>query len=314
MTAPGASSPSSHDVARPVVPRQRTAETSWTEIDGGVPEELIRLARRCFVADGGLPLAGEAGFLRRRWDADGAVRFGLRGPAGELVAAGVVSPGADGPIVTGLVDPGARRLGLGSRLIDHALDVAGSLGSGAVTVESESLTSDAAALFASRGLRRVFAEDVLWIDLTWYSRRPSWPVGTTVTDWKPGSAERFFAVYEASFRGRPGYPGPTAAEWIAENENDDEFRPGWSLLASVPGAGDAGFVTAAVGWIVQVGVVPAARRHGLARALVIEALRRMTADGQPEAWLTVNVNNPGAARLYHELGFTSHGRRARYRP
>jgi ribosomal protein S18 acetylase RimI-like enzyme len=76
--------------------------------------------------------------------------------------------------------------------------------------------------------------------------------------------------------------------------------------------GDAGFVTAAVGWIVQVGVVPGARRRGLARALVTEALRRMTAAGEPEAWLNVNVNNPGAAALYRRLGFADRGQRARY--
>jgi ribosomal protein S18 acetylase RimI-like enzyme len=238
----------------------------------------------------------------------------LRGASGELVAAGVVCPGADGPIVTGLVDPLARGCGVGGRLLDHALGAARSLSRGLVTVETESLTDRAVELFESRGLRPVFAEDVLWIDLTWFDGQPTWPHGTAVTTWTADVAGRFFEVYAASFRGRPGYPGPAAAEWIADNEADDEFRPGWSLLAFLPGVGDAGFLIASVGWIVQVGVVPAARRRGLGRALVTEALRRMTADGEPEAWLTVNVNNPGAARLYHELGFTSHGRRARYQP
>jgi mycothiol synthase len=287
-------------------------DAPWSDVGGDVPEELVRLARRCLVADGGLPLAGDPGFLRRRWGAVGAVRFGLRGSSGELAAAAVVCPGADGPIVTGLVDPVVRGCGVGGRLVDRGLAVAGSLSQGVVTVESESLTAPADALFGSRGLRPVFAEDVLWIDLTWFDARPRWPAGAAVTTWSGDLAERFFEVYAASFRGRAGYPGPSAAEWIAEHEADDEFRPGWSLLARLPGVGDAGFVTGAVGWIVQVGVVPAARRQGLARALVTEALRRMAADGQPEAWLTVNVNNPGAARLYRDLGFTSHGRRARY--
>jgi len=300
------------------VPRPRPAaegrpDLPWAELGADVPEELVRLARRCLVADGGLPLAAEPGFLRRRWAATGAVRFGLRGSSGELVAAGVVCPGADGPIVTGLVDPSARGCGVGGRLLDHSLATAGSLSRGVVTVESESLTAGAASLLGSRGLRPVFAEDVLWIDLTWFDGRPRWPAGTAVTTWSGELAERFFDVYAAAFRSRPGFPAPAAAEWIAENEGDDEFRPGWSLLAHVPGIGDAGFVTAAAGWIVQVGVIPAARRRGLARALVTEALHRMAVDGEPEAWLNVNVDNPGAARLYHELGFTPRGRRARYR-
>jgi ribosomal protein S18 acetylase RimI-like enzyme len=290
-------------------------EAPWVEVAGDVPEELVRLARRCLVADAGLPLAGEPGFLRRRWGAVGGVRFGLLGVTGVLVAAGVVCPGADGPIVTGLVDPAVRGHGVGGRLLDHGLAVAEkfALGSdGVVTVETESLTSGVAALFASRRLQRVFAEDVLWIDLSWFDERPRWPAGAKVTTWCSEVAERFFAVHAASFRERPGYPGPSAAEWIADNEADDEFRPGWSLLATLPGFGDAGFLTAAVGWIVQVGVIPAARCHGLGRALVTEALRRMAADAEPEAWLNVNVNNPGAARLYRDIGFTDHGRRARF--
>jgi ribosomal protein S18 acetylase RimI-like enzyme len=72
-------------------------------------------------------------------------------------------------------------------------------------------------------------------------------------------------------------------------------------------------VTAAVGWIVQVGVMPAVRGRGLGRALITEALSRMAADGEREAWLNVNVDNPGAAQLYRRLGFTDRGRRARYR-
>jgi ribosomal protein S18 acetylase RimI-like enzyme len=301
-------------------------DVPWVEVGADVPEELVRLARRCLVADGGFPLAGEPGFLRRRWGADGAARFGLRGSSGELMAAGVVGPGPDGPIVTGLVDPGARGCGIGGRLLDHGLAVARSLipavsGAGAVsaarspgkvTVETESLTARTVALFASRGLRRIFAEDVMAIDLTWFDGRPHWPAEATVTTWSRDRAERFFDAYTASFRSRPGFPAPSAAEWIAENEDDDEFRPAWSLLASLPGVGDAGFLTAAVGWIVQVGVVPGARRRGLARALITEALHRMSGDGEPEAWLNVNVGNPGAAELYQELGFTPRGRRARY--
>src|SRR4051812_40794142 len=106
-------------------PRTSTAAgepaEAWVGIDGTVPAELVELARRCLAADGGLPQAAEPSFLRRRWGAVGGVRFGRRGPSGRLLAAGVVCPGVDGPIVTGLVDPDARGCGVGSRLLDHAL-------------------------------------------------------------------------------------------------------------------------------------------------------------------------------------------------
>jgi ribosomal protein S18 acetylase RimI-like enzyme len=130
--------------------------------------------------------------------------------------------------------------------------------------------------------------------------------------WSGETAERFFAVYQAAFRERPGYPGWTAAEWIADNDDDPDFRADWSVLATLPGMGDVGFVTAAAGWIVQVGVVPVARGRGLAAALIGVALGRMAAGGATEAWLNVNVDNPSAAGLYRRLGFAPAGRRARF--
>ncbi|WP_430779968.1 GNAT family N-acetyltransferase [Actinoplanes sp. G11-F43] len=139
-----------------------------------------------------------------------------------------------------------------------------------------------------------------------------WAPGIEITEWAPGTGSRFHAVYAAAFRERPGFPDPPAAEWIEETAEEDDFRADWSLLATVPGIGDAGFVTATEGWIVQVGVVPAARGTGLGAALIRESLRRAAAAGFGESWLCVNADNP-AANLYRRLGFQHRGRRARYR-
>jgi mycothiol synthase len=266
-------------------------------------DALIALAARCLDSDGGLPLAADPDFLRRRWTTP--TTMAVRDSGGRLVAAGAVR---DCAVFTGLVDPAARGAGLGSRLLDWGLDRPGP-----VTVETEGLTPAAEALFASRGLRQVFAEDVMRIDLTGAVAQAAWPHGSALTTWSDATADRFAAVYDAAFRDRPGFPGRPVAEWIAELTEDDDFRPDWSILASLPGLGDAGFVTAAVGWIVQVGVVPAARGRGLGAALVAASLARRRSAGETEAWLDVNVDNPGAAALYRRLGFTAAGRRARYR-
>jgi ribosomal protein S18 acetylase RimI-like enzyme len=217
---------------------------------------------------------------------------------------------AGGATVTVLVGPEIRPRGYAAELLDWGLDEAARR-DGPVTVETESLTPALAELFASRGLVQVFAEDVMRIDLTRPVPVAAWPEGTTLLEWSAETAPRFFAVYQAAFRERPGFPGMPAEEWISDVAGDDEFRPGWSVLAEVPGIGDAGFVTAAVGWIVQVGVRPDARGNGLGAALVEEALGRMVADGAVEAWLDVNVNNV-AIVLYRRLGFRVEGRRARY--
>jgi mycothiol synthase len=283
--------------------RSSSASPAWSPLSDGEFDELVALAARCLDADGGLPLAADPEFLRRRWTTPATVA--VRDAGGRLLAAGAVR---DGPRFTGFVDPVARGAGLGSRLLDWGLDRPGT-----VTVETEGLTPAAEALFAARGLRQVFAEDVMRIDLSGEVPDAVWPDGIGLAAWSDATAGRFAAVHDAAFRERPGFPGLPAAEWIADVAEDDDFRPDWSILASVPGLGDAGFVTAAVGWIVQVGVIPAARGRGLGAALVSAALDRMRAEGVTEAWLDVNVDNPGAAALYRRLGFTVAGRRARYR-
>jgi mycothiol synthase len=286
-----------------------TDAVTWTSLSEGDLDDLAALATRCLAADGGLPQADAPAFLRRRWAAAGVLTTAVRGDDGRLLAAGALrpSPSGAGSIFTGLVDPAARGRGIGSRLLDWGLAECAR----PVTVETESLTAAARELFAARGLRQVFAEDVMRIELSAAPPAGPWPAGTVLTDWSDATSGRFFAVYEAAFRERPGFPGWTAQEWIDAVADDDEFRPRWSVLASLPGLGDAGFITATVGWIDQVGVAPAARGSGLGAALIGETLTRMRADGATEAWLNVNVNNP-ASRLYRRLGFEDRGRRARF--
>src|SRR5690349_2163621 len=300
-----------------------TDSVTWAQLPFEDEAELVALAGRCLAADGGLPLAADPAFLRGRWRAADISTVQGRDHAGRLVAAGAARPttATGGVTFCGLVDPGARDRGIGTHLLTWGLarstDESRPVGNRSpraeprVTVETESLTAAAEELFAAHGLRQVFAEDVMRIDLAEGVPEAAWPAGAQVAAWSAADATRFHQVYEAAFRERPGFPSWTAAQWIADVTEDDDFRPSWSMLATVPGLGDAGFVTAAVDWIVQVGVAPAARGRGLGGALVTEALRRMHADGATHAWLDVNVDNP-AARLYRRLGFEHRGRRARF--
>jgi ribosomal protein S18 acetylase RimI-like enzyme len=273
------------------------------------------LYERALARDGGQPFAADE-WLLRRWFIDevedslavfGAERL-VGACAWRLTGAGHDRRAA----IAGQVDPSERRRGLGGQLIDFAL--AGADAGAGVLVETESLSAGADALYRSRGLARVFAEDVMTRPLTGglpdVAARPD--VG--FTEWSDAVSERFFAVYETSFRDRPGFPGWSYAEWIRWITSGDDFRADLTLLASVRGT-DVGFVASdGGGWIAQVGVSPAARRQAVATTLIIEVLRRMRADGQTRAVLNVNVNNPGAIAAYRRLGFRRTGRRARYEP
>jgi ribosomal-protein-alanine N-acetyltransferase len=64
--------------------------------------------------------------------------------------------------------------------------------------------------------------------------------------------------------------------------------------------------------ILTVGVVPEARRRGVARALVRELVREAVRRGAVEAFLEVRVDNPAARALYADEGFAEVGARPGY--
>jgi mycothiol synthase len=289
---------------------------TWRELAAEKPhgadelDSVAGLAARCVAVDGGLPLVADVSFLRRRFAGEG-VRTLVAEAAGTLVAAAPVGAQNHAGVreyrATGLVDPSWRGRGLGARLLDWQLDPA----SGPVTVETEALTPAAEKLFASRGLACTFAEDVLRFEV---SGTPVPAIGVpddvVLRPWDADLAPRFFAAYSAAFADRPGFPGWPLETWVDWVAGDDDFRPQWSLLATENDA-DLGFICCADEWVVQVGVVPAARGRRLGAALVCAALERMRADGATVAYLDVNVDNP-AAQLYRRLGFADVGRRARF--
>ncbi len=268
-------------------------------------DAVADLVRRRLAVDGGLPLVAEPGFLAGRYGPP-ATLFTATGADGALTAAAGVRARDAAAVVAFVADPGPDA----GPVLDAALAHARALAA-PVEVESEFVTGWAQTLFAERGLRPVFAEDVLRYDLAAPLPPVPLPDGVTILPWADDLAPRFFAVYAAAFAERPGFPGWTADQWTGWTV-DDEFRPAASLLATDTSGTDIGFVTSANGWIVQVGVVPEARGGGLGAALLVEALRRHRDAGSAEVLLDVSVDNP-AGRLYRRMGFTAVGRRGRFR-
>jgi mycothiol synthase len=139
--------------------------------------------------------------------------------------------------------------------------------------------------------------------------------------WDSENRHDFFAVYEAAFRERPGFPGWCAEEWLSLVADDPTFRPDLSFLASVGGQA-LGFVTNAeseqdpqhTGYLIQVGVTPTWRGQGLGATLTLRSLQAWRANGRQAMMLHVNINNPGALHLYQRLGFVTSKRRGKFRP
>jgi mycothiol synthase len=289
---------------------------SWRSLGEPDLPAVTELARECLSADGGQPFAAHPGFLRRCYLSGAETYAGFAGARLVCVSSlrrASPDPAGTGPsaaaVTTGLVHPAWRRRGIGGYAYDWAADRAGP---GGVLAETEALGDGAHALYLGKGLSQVFAEDVMQLAAPAQVPPAHPPAGLTLSPWGQADPERFYAVYQASFRERPGFPGWAPARWVEWISDDEDFRAEWTLLATLGGT-DVGFIAGeAAGWITQMGVVPSARGHDIGARLIGETVRRMRSAGEASITLNVNVNNPRAAALYRRLGFTRIGRRARY--
>lgn len=106
--------------------------------------------------------------------------------------------------------------------------------------------------------------------------------------------------------------------WTDGNISDEEYLafmqlPGYDcdldLIAVAP---DGVIAATVIGWLDavnhigcfgQVGALPAYRRQGMTRALMLEGLRRMQERGMRRACVSTGVSNVPAIRLYQSVGF-----------
>ena len=301
----------------------------WRPIGRNNLEAIIELSQTCHAVDGGIGEMFEPDNIESRFLPDEpSTGIGAYASDGCLVACASVSinsdPGRQRARIVGQVHPDFRRRGIGTYLMQWSQEQAKVLLAGVaepqrvMEVETESLTDSARRLYLAHGFSCVFEEFTMEMDLHLPLPDRPLPQDVTITNWQSNLAEHFFQAYDTSFRERPGFPGYSATQWIAQvTEND--HKPEWSLLARVNDE-PVGFTIGNInqtkdspcGEIWKIGVIPTQRRRGLASALLVETMRQMQEAGASSADLTVNINNPEAIQAYSRLSFIIIGRYARF--
>lgn len=227
---------------------------------------------------------------------------------GNLVALGWVEALDDKGIAVGVVRPDRRGRGLGSQLIDRSEQRL--LERGVKRIHNVTLAPDAAApaLLESRGYHEVRRFWEMTIELG--EEPPAGPVlpaGFRLEAFSTDSARTFHAALEEAFAEHWEYEPEPYEEWWPRQVAKPDHDP--SLWYVISDGDEVAAVTrndperSGGGWIGAIGVRPAWRGRGLAKALLLHSFREFHRRGQRRVGLGVDSENgTGATHLYESVG------------
>ena len=301
-----------------------TGEASHTEVSVSgqlAPEAaaaVLSLVQQAAEEDGVSPLS-EHVMLHLRYGGDRQARNVLVRAGGELAGYGHLDPTdpVEGPSGEMVVDPGARRTGIGLRLLTALLSEAGAAG---LRLWAHGDLPGASALAAAAGLDRDRALWQMRRSLQTRIDRPELASGISVRTFEPGRDEdAWVALNHLAFARHPEQ-GAWTREDLDMREREPWFDPDGFFLAERAGeiigfhwtkihggssqADADGHGHEAIGEVYVVGVDPSARGTGLGRALTLIGLRYLRSRGLAQVMLYVDETNTAAIRLYESLGFT----------
>lgn len=223
----------------------------------------------------------------------------------------------------GGVHPGYRGQGVGSALLAWAERAAWPLHDErfagrplALTTRCLATCVSAVGLFAAHGYRQSRRFLRMTVDLTGEIPEPVTPDRVQIAGFTPERSADARLVHDEAFRDHWGSTDSSEENW-AHFLGFEAFRPEFSFLA-YDGAEPLGLIlaqeydsyTKATGrldlYIPTIGTRRAARRRGIASALLARALHTARARGFESATLDVDADSPtGAVRLYERTGFVT---------
>lgn len=237
--------------------------------------------------------------------------------AGRVVGYAQLDRGGAVPTAQLVVDPPARRRGVGRALLEAAAGGEPGPGGtpGPLEVWAHGDLPAARALAATAGFVPVHELWRMTADLVRHApAEPEWPAGCAVRPFVPGRDEAaWLAVNAAAFADHPEQ-GRWTPHDLAAREREPWFDPAGFLLAHAADGALVGFAWTKVhpageladepvGEVYVLGVAPAAQGSGLGRALTAAGLVHLVGRGLRTAVLWVAGDNAAAIRTYRRAGF-----------
>ena len=227
---------------------------------------------------------------------------------GGLVALGWIEKHEDTGIAVGVVHREQRGRGLGSTLVDRSEERLRALG--AARIHNVTLAPDNAAppLLESRGYREVRRFWDMTIELgDDLPPDPQLPADFRLEPFSSELARAFHAALEEAFAEHWEYePQPFEKWWERQVAKPDHDPSLWFLVRTgedVVAATRNDPERSGGGWIGAIGVRPAWRGRGLAKALLLHSFREFHRRGKRRVGLGVDSQNAtGATRLYEGIG------------
>jgi mycothiol synthase len=294
---------------------ERAAETTVSgPLASADAAAVLDLVTRAAEEDGVSPLS-EHVMLHLRYGGDPRARNVLLWQDGQLAGYAHLDPTdpVEGPAGEMVIDPAARRRGLGLTLVRALIAEAGEAG---LRLWAHGDQPAAARLAAAAGF--VKARSLWQMRRSLQSRidRPQLADGITVRTFRPGQDEDAWLHLNHRAFARHPEQGAWTARDLELREREPWFDPDGFFLAErgqrlvgfhwtkIHGGAEAGHEHEPIGEVYVVGVDPDERGTGLGRALTLVGLRYLRGRGLLQVMLYVDEVNTPAIGLYEALGFT----------